>query len=225
MSVPSELTGVWRREVITTPAGFRDETTTVLWLQTDTWYADIRVKADRPIHPGATSFADYSNAELLALAATQGFAGELTAHDGVCLWRRDLDYQPPSSEPDEATFAIDGEVMIEDGIHSAYQEIWRREPGSTGLLQAWRRENGLRVRAGAFFMEILDRDLPLPPGASLGAIVEAALAAGDRSTAIDALAMRISFGTIETDGAWRVTLSTWPWTEGQTLPAGDWTPV
>lgn len=225
MPVPPELTGVWRREVITTPAGYRDETTTVLWLQTETWYADLRIKADRPVRADATSFADYSDAELLALAASQGFAGELTAKDGVCLWRRDLDYQPPSGEPDEATFAIDGEVMIEDGIHSAYQEIWRREPGSTGVLEAWRCETGLRVRAGSYFMEILDRDLPLPAGASLTAIVQTALDAGDRSTAIDALSMRISFGTIEADGTWRVTLSTWPWTEGLAPPAGHWTPV
>lgn len=132
--VPPELTGLWRREVITTPTGYRDETTRVLWLQTRSWYADIRVTADRPRREGATGFADYTDAELIAMAAVQGFAGELTATGNVCLWRRDLDYQPPHDLVDEATFTVRDGVMIEDGIHSQYQEIWRQEaPAATPL--------------------------------------------------------------------------------------------
>lgn len=217
MSVPADLTGLWRRELITTPDGGRDETTTVVWLQTSSWYADLRVPADRPARPGATCFADYSDAELLDLAAVQGFAGELSVGDGVCSWRRDLDYQPPSGVPDEGAFRLDGDLMIEDGIHTPYQEIWRRDPQSRGDLQAWRREDGLRVRAGGYFMDITEREFPLPPGATLAEIVRAALAAGDRATAIDALSMRISFGVIGPDSAWRITASTWPWLEGRTV--------
>lgn len=215
--VPPDLTGLWRREVITTPAGYRDETTRVLWLQSRSWYADIRVKADRPSRPDATGFADYTDAELIGLAAMQGFAGELTAADGVCLWRRDLDFQPPSSEPDEATFAIDGEVMIEDGIHSDYQEIWRREADSTAPLAAYRLEGdqaGLLILGGSHFLEILDRATPLPAGDSLAAIVTQALAAGDRAAAEAALSLRISYGRFEA-GAGQIALSTFPWLEGR----------
>ncbi|HPA39525.1 MAG TPA: hypothetical protein PLV04_12320, partial [Phenylobacterium sp.] len=74
-----------------------------------------------------------------------------------------------------------------------------------------------RVRAGGYFMDITEREFPLPPGATLAEIVQAALAAGDRATAIDALSMRINFGVIEPDGAWRITASTWPWLEGRTV--------
>lgn len=217
MSVPAELTGLWRRELITTPDGGRDDTTTVLWLQTQSWYADIRVPADRPVRPDATCFADYSDAELIALAEVQGFAGELAVRDGVCFWRRDLDYQPPAPTPDEGAYSLDGDVMIEDGVHTPYQEIWRRDPASRGELQAWRSEDGLRVRAGAVFMDVADREFPLPAGATLADIVRAALDGGDRATAIDALSLRISFGVITPDGAWRITLSTWPWLEGTIL--------
>lgn len=225
--VPPDLTGLWRREVITTPAGYRDETTTVFWLQTRSWYADVRVKADRPSRPGATGFADFTDDELLGLAAVQGFAGQLTTTDDVCLWRRDLDYQPPSSSPDEAKFAIDGEVMIEDGIHADYQEIWRREPGSLAPLAAFQLDDdaavpgrgGLLVEAGGYFVEMLDRPVSLPPGDSLKAIAEAALAAGKREDAIAALSMRISQGRIGPDG-WRISLSTFPWLEGGPLWSG-----
>ncbi|WP_421934439.1 hypothetical protein [Phenylobacterium sp.] len=220
--VPPALTGLWRREVITTPKGYRDETTRVLWLQTRSWYADIRVKADRPARPGATGFADYSDAELIQLAAVEGFAGELTATGDICLWRRDLDYQPPSGSPDEATFAVSGDVMIEDGIHSDYQEIWRREPGSASPLVAYRRTGGagLLVIAGGYFTEILDRATPLPKGESLAAIVSEALGAGRREAALAALSLRICHGRVAGAGR-RVTLSTYPWLEGQDIGGVD----
>lgn len=226
--VPSDLTGLWRREVITTPAGHRDETTKVFWLQTRSWYADLRVRADRPVRPDASSFADYTDAELIQLASVQGFAGQLTAADGVCLWRRDLDYQPPSSEPDEARFAVEGEVMIEDGIHSDYQEIWRREAMSLAPLLAFSLtedtarpgRSGLLVVAGDHFLEIQDRDIPLPAGEKLVGIVTMALAAGRRDAAIEALSMRIAYGRVKA-GAWTVTLSSLPWLEGRSLWRGE----
>lgn len=226
--VPSDLTGLWRREVITTPAGYRDETTKVFWLQTRSWYADLRVRADRPARPDASSFADYTDAELIHLASVQGFAGQLTAANGVCLWRRDLDYQPPSSDPDEARFAVEGEVMIEDGIHSDYQEIWRREAMSLTPLVAFSLtedtarpgRTGLLVVAGGHFLEIQDRDIPLPAGEKLLGIVTTALAAGRRDAAIAALSMRISCGRIDS-GRWTVTLSSLPWLEGRDLWDGE----
>ena len=225
--VPPALTGVWRREVLTAP-GRRDDTTRVFWLQTRSWYADIRVKADRPLR-AAAGFADYDDAELVKLAASQGFCGQLTAHDDVCLWRRDFDYQPPSDDLDEAKFHIDGEVMVEDGLHADYQEIWRRQSQSLTPLTAFRLtqdgavpgRGGLLVVAGGHFIEVHDRPKPPPleRGAALTKVVEAALKAGRRQEAIDALSFRISYGHVE-GGAWTVALSTFPWLEGHGLFAG-----
>lgn len=221
--VPPELTGLWRREVITTPKGYRDETTRVLWLQTRSWYADIRVKADRPQREGATRFADYTDAELIAMAAVQGFAGELTATGNVCLWRRDLDYQPPNDSVDEATFAVKDGVMIEDGIHSEYQEIWRQEAPAAAPLAAYRlvgEAKGLLVVAGEHFLEIRDRATPLAPAESLTVHVTEALAAGNRDAAIAALSMPICYGKVA-GASRRVTLSSYPWLEGTDLRAVD----
>lgn len=221
--VPGELHGLWRREVITTPKGYRDETTRVLWLQTRSWYADIRVKADRPNREGATGFADYTDAELIEMAAVQGFAGELTATGSVCLWRRDLDYQPPNDSLDEANFAVRDGVMIEDGIHSEYQEIWRRQAPSDTPLVAYRASGGtkgLLVIAGDYFLEIRDRATPLARAESLSALVTEALAAGKRDAAIAALSMRICQGKIS-GSARPVTLSSYPWLEGTDLGPVD----
>ncbi len=225
--VPPELSGVWRREVITTPSGHRDADTQVLWLQTRSWYADIRVRADRPVRDGARGFEDYSDGELLELARVQGFAGQLSAHDGVCLWRRDIDYQPPSPEPDEATYSIARDVMVEDGIHSDYQEIWRREPRSDTPLVALRLvmdstcqgREGLLAVAGDHFIDIRGRAATIPKGADLGAIIAAALKSGRRKDAIAALSLRISYGRIDT-GAWTVATSSFPWLERRELWAG-----
>jgi hypothetical protein len=226
--VPPDLTGLWRREVITTPKGYRDETTRVLWLQTRSWYADIRVRADRPKREGATGFADYTDAELIQMAAVQGFAGELSATGNVCLWRRDLDYQPPNDSVDEATFAVKDGVMIEDGIHSEYQEIWRYQAPSATPLVAYKltgEAKGLLVIAGEYFLEIRDRATPLAPAESLTAYVTEALAKGDRDAAIAALSMQICHGKVE-GAARRVTLSSYPWLEGTDLgpvDPGEWT--
>lgn len=216
--VPDELRGLWRREVITAP-GFRDETTQVVWLQTPSWYADLRVPADRPARLGADGFAAYSDAELIACAKVQGFAGQLRVADGVCYWRRDLDYQPPSASPDEGRYALDGEVMIEDGIHADYQEIWRRAPDSTEPAAVFRREAedgraGLLVIGGRFLIEIVSRFGPASQAASLTEAVEAALAAGDRRAAEALVSTRIRFAERDQGGRWTTVLSSLPWLEG-----------
>lgn len=221
--VPPEYTGLWRREVITAP-GFRDGTTQVLWLQTATWYVDLRVPADRPDARG-TGLADYSDEDLSALAKIEGFAGELTAADGICLWRRDYDRQPPGPMPDEARCALDGDVMVEDGLHADYQEVWRRVPASAGPLAAFALDEpagpgGLLVMAGDHLMEFRARSGAPLTGACLAELVEARLLAGDRAGAETLLDTEILYAVREGE-RWRVKLSSHPWRERRLMwPAG-----
>jgi hypothetical protein len=224
VEVPHELRGLWRREVITAP-GFRDETTQVVWLQTGSWYADLRVPADRPSRPGADGFAAFGDDDLIACAKVQGFAGQLTVADGVCYWRRDLDYQPPSASPDEGRYSLDGDVMIEDGIHADYQEIWRRAPESTEPAGVFTREAedgraGLLVIGGRFLIEVVSRSGPASQAASLAEAVEAALAARDRKAAEVLLMTRIRFAERDQGGQWTTVLSSLPWLQGKPT----WTP-
>ena len=215
--VPAEVTGVWRREQITAPGGYLDDTTRVFWVQADSWYGDIRLKIDIPRKPEATGFADFSDAELIELAKAQGFAGQLTVTPEMCAWRRDLDYQPPGPVPDEGTWKIDGDILIEGGIHAEYEEIWRLEPESRGLRAAFGRAEGrgLLILAGDHFLMIEGRTTPLPPGESLPALVEAALIAGDRAAACALLDLPICYGRI--GGGWRIIHSTLPWREARPL--------
>lgn len=228
--VPARLTGVWRRDLITTTDGLHDDTTRVFWLQTRSWYVDIRVPADRPSHPGAAGLGDYAPDDLAALAQMQGFAGQLTVDPRICRWRRDLDFQPPNGVADEGTWDLDGEVMIERGLDGRYEEVWRRTPDSHGPRLAFALDSapagsaprGLLVVAGDCFMTIEDRAIALPFGPTLGDVVAGALAAGDLARARAALAMPITYGRIAGGAApWEVQLSTWPWLEGQ----GLWPPA
>jgi hypothetical protein len=227
--VPAELTGAWRREVITTPGGLRDATTRVMWLQTHSWYADIRVPAARPSRPGAAGFGDFTPEELVDLATVQGFGGQLAVTPRLCAWRRDLDFQPPSPTPDEGTWKIDGPVMIERGVHADYEEVWVREPDTQAMLMAFSLEHdslapgrkGLMVVAGDHFLAILDRPHPLPAGEDLPAIVRADLAGGGPMAAARRLAMPLCYGRLSGGAApWEVKLSSWPWLEG----LGFWGP-
>lgn len=226
--VPPELTGVWRREVITTPRGLHDATTQVMWVQTRSWYADIRVPATRPSRPGAAGFGDFTPEELVGLASVQSFAGQLTTTPKLCAWRRDLDFQPPDPTPDEGTWEIDGPVMIERGVHADYEEVWVREPGSQSGLMAFRLDHdtaapgrkGLMVVAGDHFLAILDRPRPLPAGESLAAIVKAELETTGPAAAASRLAMPSCYGRLGGATPWEIRLSSWPWLEGQ----GFWGP-
>jgi hypothetical protein len=221
MSLPRELTGLWRREIITRP-GFADAETQVVWLQTESWYADLRIPPNRPIVGSADDCHDEA---LVALAQAEGFAGELRAEGGVCFWRRDADLQPPTALPDEGRYRIDGDVMVEDGVHADYQEIWRRAADGIGSLAAYRLEGprfGLLVLAGDHAMRVIDRrSAPAPAGGSLAAAVEDALARGDRALAQDRLGLEICHAG--RDGV--VRLSNLPWMEGARLfahaPRGD----
>ncbi len=222
--VPVSLRGVWIREAIFTPAGEGDGTTRVVWLQTRRFYADLRIPADRPSRPGAIGFDAFTDDELVSLARAQGFGGVLTAAGDSCLWRRDLDYQPPSPSPDEARFEIEEDRMVEYGLHADYSEIWRRAPASADPLIALRREDGggLLVIGGDYFLEIQQRDQPLPAADRLAAAVELELARGRRDLARAHLTMRICHGRIAGAAApWRITDSTLPWLEGAFLFAGE----
>ena len=223
--VPEAARGLWVREEIFTSSGYSDTTTRVMWLQTRGLYADLRVPADRPACAGALGFVDLSDADLLALARVQGFAGVLSVTGDVCLWRRDLDFQPPGETPDEARIEIEGDRMAEFGLHAEYTEIWRRAAHSTEPLIALQRQGhpaGLLVIAGNHFLEIEDRTTPLPPGATLEAIVAADLAAGRRDLAESRLTMRIDYGGVSGAGApWTIALSTLPWREGVSLFVGQ----
>jgi len=122
------LHGVWRRDRVERGDGSVDRDSRVVWLQTPTLYADIRVPRDR--------------------RAPQGFAGRLTVTGQVCSWHRPIDLQPPPHPPDVGAMFRRGRRMIECGIHANYLEDWRLVDDGGGRFLAM-------ARGGAKMTEVL----------------------------------------------------------------------
>jgi hypothetical protein len=102
----ADLPGVWRRGLLVTPDGLRDDASDVYWLQSHLICGDIR-REGTP-------------------AALRAFAGRLTERDGVFRWNRTLSSFPLAGPPDDGRLIWQGEVIREDGVHSPYWEIWIR---------------------------------------------------------------------------------------------------
>ena len=219
--VPERYRGVWQRSLLQTPA-LRDTTTTVFWLQTAYWHADLRIPAARPDFLGVSALADCSAVQLAWLATQQGFAGTTavtaTPEAEICTWHRVLDFQPPAAGPDAGFMQFTPTRLIETGVHGVYLEHWQKLPGpDTGLmvLQCLQEESEmpavprLLLVAGDHVMHVRGRAQGWPPGTAPGA----ALAAADLVALPALLDFDISFGRRTADG-WEIRHSTLPWQEG-----------
>lgn len=142
------LAGVWQRTLLTTTDGKRDNSTLVIWLQTQSGlYGDLRIPQN--LHTefaGAgpvTSQRERSNSlthtdtnlgpnirqklpqkeHWMRLAEQEGFAGKIQLCGDVCQWHRELDFQPAGSPPDVGRLSAGARegIMIEDG--DGYQEV------------------------------------------------------------------------------------------------------
>ncbi|WP_018294562.1 hypothetical protein [Mariprofundus ferrooxydans] len=225
MTQPLVASGLWRRLAIENPDGSGDTSTQVFWLQAGSYYADIRIPADRPAV--AEGEIELSNDLLRALARQQGFAGETVAAGELCLWQRWLDFQPPALVPDEGRLEFNGRMLVEYGVHAPYIEHWWYEEDASGHYAAFRLQgecSGMLLIAGGYFMRAIGRAQALPQGMALEYLIEQA--AGNRQQLASLLDCEISFGRC--DGAprsWRITHSTLPWLEGDKLFAAgapDW---
>lgn len=156
--------GVWRRTLLETPQG-QDTTTSVHWLQTEGWHADLRVPAGRE--------ADTPQNR----AHWQGFFGITRIEqraDGfppICTWQRHWDVQPPRSTPDAGTVVFDTpDRLIEYGVHGHYLEVWERLPDSRGPCAAQQQVDAAgrptgwyRFAAGAHTILVRARPTAWPP--------------------------------------------------------------
>jgi hypothetical protein len=132
--VPQRYRGLWRRTLLQTPQQ-EDTTTTVFWLQTACWHADLRIPAQRPDFAGVTDLAGCNAAQLAWLASQQGFAGatEVTVSQQgeLCAWHRRIDFQPPAAGPDVGLMDFTPAHLVETGLYASYLEHWVMAPDST----------------------------------------------------------------------------------------------
>ena len=220
--LPTWLTGVWQRLSIETVDGTRDTTTQVFYLQTPSWYGDIRIPGNRPNLRAYSSLKELTYDDALALARQQGFSGTAALDNDVCQWHRYIDYQPPSTIRDIGRLSWQGDIMIEDGIDVAYREEWKRIDDGDGDFTAIAISAPLNaaqsylasiVIAGDIFIYTRARSTPLSTDSTLQ---DSLLHDPDRFSQY--LDCEISYGVCRTGTVpWEIKLSTLPWREGQSL--------
>jgi Protein HRI1 len=232
-AVPTNYMGVWKRELLET-ASSKDDTSLVLWMQTQQYHIDIRIPANCPPLPPVSNVEDYTNEELLELATQQGFAGitqviasTVTSSD-ICQWHREIDFQPQTAARDIGKMVFtDENTVIETGLDSPYLELWRRLSGSQKPVSftfvVGKNREGLDapaylMRAGKYVAYARSRNNTLPKADSLLACIQTQQPS--RVQLLDWLDMEISFGEMLDGKHWEIKHSTLPFKEGLIVTFG-----
>ncbi|MGY2082285.1 hypothetical protein [Blastococcus sp. SYSU DS0539] len=211
------LVGRWRRSLLIRPDGSEDRTTSVVWLQAGRRYVDLRLPAGIP---DAGPVGDLAAGELAALAAVEGFAGELCADGRWTRWERTVDLQPAQRFPDEGLLEPHGADLVETGRHARYLERWqptRREPAqpvcAAELEDVDTGAPALLVRVGDDVGWARGRREQLPPGGTLADVV----ASGSRARTLAAFDTEVALGAVAADGRVVLAASSLPGRAGATL--------
>lgn len=224
--VPANYLGVWQRELLETAAN-KDTSSLVLWMQTQHHHIDLRIPASRVNLSSAQSLQDYNDAELLLLAAQQGFAGitqvtpSTAQSSDICQWLREVDYQPTTDARDIGKMVfIDNDTVIETGVDDTYLELWRRLPQTrtphffrlvTGQNRHGSNTSAYLMRAGKYVAYARSRADSLPKAASLSQAIQIHKPA--REQLLDWLDMEISMGEMVDDMHWKIKHSSLPFKE------------
>jgi Protein HRI1 len=228
--VPADYMGVWQRELLET-ATSKDDSSTVLWMQTQQYHIDIRIPANRPQLSKVDKLEDYTNEELLQLTTQQGFAGitQVTNHSAtssdVCQWHHEMDFQPQTVARDIGKMVFtNANTVIETGIYDAYLEVWRRLENSQEpcwfKLTTGKNRKGLEtpaylMRVGNFVAYARARQVALPKSTSLDNAIQ--IYKPEHELLLDWLDAEISFGEILDDKCWKIKHSTLPFKEQLTV--------
>ncbi|MGO9872499.1 MAG: hypothetical protein ACLPVY_01765 [Acidimicrobiia bacterium] len=144
--MPELVHGAWARKSVSVGGGPHFETQRVVWLQSGTRYADIRL----PFHPAA---------DQRCFAGSSGWDGDRYR------WTHRLDLAEVDSPPadDIADLISENGVLVERGIFPsasgavAYEEVWVRLAGAEGTWQAVDARDGCLVRVGDHAITVVDR--------------------------------------------------------------------
>jgi|SRR6185436_19775506 len=220
--LPAWLSGTWKREWIRVD-GVTTSTLIVRYLQTPSWFGDVRIPTDRP-PIAARSLAEASDAELAGLAKQRGFFGYTTVAGDVATWHHEIDYQPSDGSPDTGRIERLGtSSMLEHGLDGSYLERWWNLASGDGKFLAVRvtragRLDRMLVVTGDHFLYARNRGSDLPAAKSL-----TELAAGaSREQLLAYLDCELSHGLVQGGGVpWQIDHSTLPWREGTHLAFVD----
>ncbi len=228
-TVPDWLKGLWKRLSIESADG-HDTQTQVFYLQTSACFGDLRLPITRP-ELKQSSFAALTQAERVALAQQQGFAGIARFEQGHCKWMRYIDYQPQQAAQDIGLLYWQDDILIEDGVEQVYREKWQKLDDGGGDYTAlvlpvdsadpdvsW--QAGL-VITGDHFIYSQNRLVALPAVDQLADCLTDTMPLKQQQAYLDC---EISYGLCQSGQLpWEIQHSTVPWQEGKALWATtDW---
>jgi len=218
---PAWLWGEWSRDWIQ-KGRVRSSTLNVHYLQTPTYFADIRIPKSRPGVSTAMSFADLTDLQLRLLTHQNGFTGHTTMAGAVATWHHDIDFQPSDGTPDSGRLQqISPGRMHENGLDGSYTESWRSVTRGKGRFLVIRVQHGARllrtlVVVGNEFLFVRNRPKDLPMAASFDALIDGTNASRDRI--VEYLDCEFSVGRVRGGSVpWVIDQSTLPWREGHHL--------
>ena len=224
-AVPAWLRGVWTREWIQMGRA-KSNTLDVHYLQTPTFFADIRIPKDRPRFPNAKSFADLTDQQLRLLAGQNGFTGLTTTSGAVTTWNHDIQFQPSDGAADRGRLQrIATARMQEHGLDGSYVESWKSMTGGNEHFLVIRVQHAGRllrtlVVVGNQFAYARNRAGDLPAAASFDALIDSTRAS--RAQIEGYLDCEFSVGRVRGGSVpWEIEQSTLPWREARHLDFVD----
>ena len=147
--IPAAFQGAWQRVSIAVDGGEAHEPATVVWVQTEEAYADLRIPTDGDD------------------GQPMSFAGTTSWDEPHLTWHHEIDLadEPdPTEDGDVGEVTWDGDDLVErgtftdgDGLQHTYVEVWRRLPGSDGPRRTARLgSHGITVQAGDHTLTVVD---------------------------------------------------------------------
>ena len=219
--LPTWLWGEWRRDWIMR-GRVKSSTLEVHYLQTPTYFGDIRIPKVRTGILSAQSFDDLTDQQLRMLAAQNGFTGQTTVEGNVATWSDEIAFQPPDGTPDHGRLQrIPPDGMHEHGLDGSYIESWRHLTAGKKKFLVVRVEHAGRLErtlvvVGNHFVFVRNRAKDLPKAPSFDALIETTKAT--REQIVEYLDCEFSVGRVRGGSVpWEIQKSTLPWREGQHL--------
>jgi hypothetical protein len=228
-TVPDVMFGCWRRAWIEYADGTRDESGTVVWLQTESAMVDVRIPVDRHAPRDLTGFEECTFDDLVSIASSDASSGftectpAIVGADGTrsatATWHtrgHGINFHPISAfpEPGWMTWNDDGTVMTECAPSGAYAEEWRLVPSSRDHMAMSVAGDTITYVAGDVAVLVRDRRIPIPRPARLDDLLREH---HDDRPFVEAL-LDCEFSVAELSGdRWTITASTLPWREGQVV--------
>lgn len=234
-TVPDRMLGCWYRRYIKFGEGRQETDTEVIWLQTLSGMADMRIRKDRPNLKSYNSFSELSLDQLTSLADADCSCGitrldETTEPYQTASWHdgdNGFAQQLISNFPEDGwmEWKEQGACMMEYAPSGQYEEDWRLQSGSEGAVVHLLSEDGPTTQqlflSGRHLVLAIDRSHHPKEEKSLLDLFKQF--ENDRAMLETLVSSEFSYAIQAVDTAdmtFTIKRSTIPWREGESIDLG-----